>query len=165
MEAIHFRYIFRFPDERQENFDLYLDAQLLDLLNNSPEELPSWTNLDFHQCPNCQLTIQTHSNCPVAVHLVKLIVTCKNVLSSDVLHVDIITPERVVSRDTTAQKGISYLMGLIMATSGCPHTLLQTHGSFSSALGKRRRDHIPGHFYVFVGTVFPAQTGGKQIWN
>jgi hypothetical protein len=122
MEAVHFRYIFRFPDDRQEIFDLYLDAQTIDLLEETHDELPLWTNLDFHQCPNCQLTIQTHPNCPVAVHLIKLIATCKNVLSYDELHVDIITPERIVSKGTTAQKAVSSLMGLIMATSGCPHT-------------------------------------------
>jgi len=121
MEVINIRYIFRFPDDRQETFDLHLDAQTLDLLGDAPDELPSWTNLPFHQCPNCQLTIQTHPNCPVAVHLVQLISACKNVLSYDVLHVDIISPERVVSRTAPAQKGISSLMGLIMATSGCPH--------------------------------------------
>lgn len=122
MAIINFRYIFRFPDDRQEIFDLYLDAQTLDLLEDTPDELPPWTNLDFHQCPNCQLTVQTHPTCPVAIHLVKLIATCKNVLSYDDLHVDIITPERIVSKGTTAQKGVSSLMGLIMATSGCPHT-------------------------------------------
>jgi hypothetical protein len=122
METVFFRYIFRFPDDRQEIFDLHLDAKTLDLLEDTPDELPPWTNLDFHQCPNCQLTIQTHPNCPVAVHLIKLIATCKNVLSYDELHVDIITPERIVSKGTTAQKAVSSLMGLIMATSGCPHT-------------------------------------------
>lgn len=121
MEGVKFRYIFRFPDDRQEIFDLHLDAQNLDLLGDIPDELPSWTNLDFHQCPNCHLTIQTHPNCPVAVHLVQLISACKNVLSYDVLHVDIISPERIVSKTIPAQKGISSLMGLIMATSGCPH--------------------------------------------
>jgi len=121
METVNLRYIFRFPDDRQEVFDLQLDAQTLDLLSGIPEELPSWTNLDFHQCPNCQLTIQSHPNCPAASHLVKLIKTCKGVLSYDELQVDIITPERVVFKGTTAQKGISSLMGLIMATSGCSH--------------------------------------------
>jgi len=121
METIHFRYIFRFPDDRQEIFDLRLDARTLDLLEDIPDQLPSWTNLDFHQCPNCKLTIQTHPNCPVASHLVNLVTLFKNVVSYDEIRVDIITSERIVYKDTTAQKGISSLMGLIMATSGCPH--------------------------------------------
>lgn len=138
MKTINFRYIFLFPDDREEVFDLNLDAHTLDLLEDIPEELPTWTSLDFHQCPNCQLTIQTHPNCPVAAHLVKLIAACKNVLSFDELHVDIISPERIVFKGTTAQKGISSLMGLIMATSGCPHTsffkpMARFHLPFASA--------------------------------
>lgn len=100
---------------------MYLDAQTLDLLESIPVELPSWTNLEFHQCPNCQLSIQTHPNCPAAAHLVKIVAIFKTVVSYDNIHVDVITPERIIYKDTTAQKGISSLMGLIMATSGCPH--------------------------------------------
>jgi hypothetical protein len=74
----------------------------------------------------------------VAVHLRKLIAICKNVLSYDTLHVDIITPERIISRGTTAQRGVSSLMGLIIATSGCPHTnyfkpMARFHLPFASA--------------------------------
>ena len=138
MKTIDFRYIFLFPDDREEVFDLNLDAHTLDLLEDIPAELPSWTSLDFHQCPNCQLTIQTHPNCPAAAHLVKLIEACKNVLSFDVLHVDIISPERIIFKGTTAQKAVSSLMGLIMATSGCPHMsflkpMARFHLPFSSA--------------------------------
>jgi hypothetical protein len=138
MKTINFRYIFRFPDDRQEIFDVNLDAETLDLFECISEELPPWTSLDFHQCPNCQLSIQIHPYCPVAVHLRKLIAICKNVLSYDTFHVDIIMPERIISRDTAAQKGVSSLMGLIMATSGCPHTnyfkpMARFHLPFASA--------------------------------
>jgi hypothetical protein len=56
----------------------------------------------------------------VAVCLVKLVPICKDLLSYDLIHVDVIMAERVISKDTSAQKGISSLMGLLMATSGCP---------------------------------------------
>lgn len=138
MESFNFRYIFRFPDDRKEVLDLHLDAQTLDLLESIPEELPLWTNLEFHQCPNCQLSIQTHPNCPAAAHLVEIVAIFKTVISYDNIHVDVITPERIVYKDTTAQKGISSLMGLIMATSGCPHMsylkpMARFHLPFASA--------------------------------
>lgn len=101
---------------------MYLDVKTLNLIDDTLENLSSWTNLDFHQCPNCLLTIKNHQNCPVASHLVNLMKFCKRLLSYDLIHVDIVTPERIISKDTTAQKGISSLLGLIMATSGCPHT-------------------------------------------
>jgi hypothetical protein len=138
MNPINIRYIFRLPDDRLEVFDLYLDPKTLDLLRDTIEPLPSWTSLDFHQCPNCPLSIQTHSNCPASVHLVKPVAFFKNIISFESVHVDIITPERIVYKDTSAQKGVSSLMGLIMATSGCPHTrffkpMARFHLSFASA--------------------------------
>lgn len=122
METVNIRYVFRFPDERQEVFDLHLDAETLELIHTIPETLPSWTRIGFYQCPNCVLTPETHSYCPVAIHLVKVMAICNDVLSYDSIHVDIFTYERVVYKDTSVQKGISSLMGLIIATSGCPHT-------------------------------------------
>jgi hypothetical protein len=43
-------------------------------------------------------------------------------LSYDKIHVDVITEERSISQDTTAEQGIGSLMGLVIATCGCPHT-------------------------------------------
>jgi hypothetical protein len=123
METINIRYLFRLPDKRQEVIDLLLDDHTLDLLNTVPEDLPAWTKLDFHQCKNCPVTIQEKTHCPVAAQLVKLIQTFEDLLSYDMVHVDIITHQRAISKETSAQRGVSSLMGLIMATSGCPHTV------------------------------------------
>ena len=122
METFEIRYIFDLPDEQQEIIDFFLNSQTLDLLNDIPEELPAWTRLDFHQCPNCTLSAQGNSYCPIACHLVNLSGIFRRLLSYDKIHVQIITPQRLTSKETDAQKGISSLMGLIMATSGCPHT-------------------------------------------
>jgi hypothetical protein len=121
MKTINIRYLFRLPDNREEVIDVHLDHQSLDLLNDVPENMPYWTALDFHQCPNCLLTAESNPHCPITAHFVKLLGIFDSLLSYDVIHVDITTPQRVSSRETTAQKGISSLMGLIMATSGCPH--------------------------------------------
>jgi hypothetical protein len=108
-------------DGREEVVDLCLHEKTLDLMNDIPESLPAWTKINFHQCTHCPLDIQNQPHCPIAVHLVTIIELLKNLLSYDEIHVDITTPQRHVSRDTSAQKAISSLMGLIMATSGCPH--------------------------------------------
>ena len=122
MQTVTIQYRFRFPDNREEVFDLRFDAETLDLLGDAPDGLPFWTRLDHQQCPNCPLTPETHPHCPTAVHLVRIVSSCRNVLSYEEVHVDVVTPERLVSKDTSAQKGISSLMGLVMATSGCPLT-------------------------------------------
>jgi hypothetical protein len=121
MDTINIRYLFKLPADKQEVIDIHLHPETLDLMNEVPEKLPHWTKLDFHQCPNCLLTLEMRQNCPIAAHFVKLLNIFESLLSYDTIHVDIITPQRVVTKETSAQKGVSSLMGLIMATSGCPH--------------------------------------------
>lgn len=47
---------------------------------------------------------------------------CGGLISYEKVRLEVTTPERTVSKNTTAQTGISSLLGLIVATSGCPHT-------------------------------------------
>lgn len=122
MEAISITYCFKLDNGAEETFRLQLDPQDLNLLGDTPAALPSWTNLDFHQCPNCPLTLDTHPHCPVAVNLVDLVERFDGLFSYDKAHLDVQTEERVISKDTTVQRGISSLMGLIISASGCPHT-------------------------------------------
>ena len=122
MENVAIRYCFTLSNGSQEVYDLELDGQNLELVGNIPESLPSWTDLDFHECPHCPLPIDTHPHCPLAVRLVSIVEPFDRLLSYDKIHVDVITEERSISQDTTAEQGIGSLMGLVIATCGCPHT-------------------------------------------
>jgi hypothetical protein len=139
MQPIDIHYIFKFKDEMENHVRLCLNPETLDLIADIPEKLPRWTNLDFYECPNCLLTIQTHPNCPVAIHLVKLLEIFEHLQSYDTILVEIITPERTIFKETSSQKGLSSLVGLIMATCGCPHTsflrpMARFHLPFANAL-------------------------------
>lgn len=85
-------------------------------------ELPDWTRLEFNQCPNCPLKADSHPSCPIAAQLADLVQRLDEVVSFDEIDLEVKTDERTVSQHTTAQQGASALMGLIMATSGCPNT-------------------------------------------
>lgn len=122
MEIINIRYIFTLPDRTKEIFNLQLDAETLKLQGSMIENLPSWTRLDFHQCPHCPLSIDQYPNCPLSVNLVNIVERLGVLISYDKIHAEVSTKERVVSRNTTAQEGISSLMGLVIAVSECPHT-------------------------------------------
>ena len=122
METINICYIFTLPDKTREKFDLHLDAKTLKLQSNIIENLPSWTRLDFHQCPHCPLSIDLYPDCPLSVNLVSIVERLGVLISFDKIHVEVSTKERTVSRNTTAQQGISSLMGLVIAISECPHT-------------------------------------------
>lgn len=122
MDTIKIRYSFNLANEKTDVFDVHLDPHTLESVNKPTEDLPSWTALEFHQCPNCPFTSATHPNCPVAVDLIQVIGRFHNVVSHNEIELTVTTNERQVSQRTTAQKGISSLIGLLFATSGCPHT-------------------------------------------
>ena len=122
MENVTIRYCFRLPDGSEEIFGFELDGQRIELVGNIPETLPAWTILHFHQCPHCPVSADRQPNCPIAVNLANIVTRFDRLLTYEKIRIDITTAERIVSQDTTVQEGISSLMGLVMATSGCPHT-------------------------------------------
>lgn len=122
MTPVRIRYRFVLPDGRRESFDLKFDPQDFRLLNPQPAELPFWTALDCKQCENCPLKVASHPHCPVAVHLVGIIERLEKLVSYDQVRIDVVTAERTVTHETTAQQALSSLLGLIIATSGCPRT-------------------------------------------
>ncbi len=120
-QALIISYRFIFPDNREELIEVKIDRQNMESLPDDSDPLPGWCKLDFHQCPNCPLPTGPQTYCPLASRLVRLMATCQNVLSYDKVKMEVITPERMVTKNTTAQRAVSSLMGLVMATSGCPH--------------------------------------------
>jgi Domain of unknown function (DUF6901) len=119
--TIRISYTFTSRDGFSQTFDLRLNEQTLELISE-PAEPPAWTELGFHQCSNCPLKASNSRHCPAATALVDLVKRCENLVSYDEIDVMVITDERTITQHTSAQRAISALMGLIMATSGCPHT-------------------------------------------
>ena len=122
MDIIEIRYCFKLDKQTHETIDMRINSQTLEMVKKSSKNLPEWTRLDFHQCPHCPLNTHSHPDCPVALSLVDVVKRFDNVLSYDQIDLEVITAERHVSQHTTAQKGISSLLGLLFPTSGCPHT-------------------------------------------
>lgn len=108
-------------DDTEEVIDLLLHPESLDLLSR-PDDLPPWTQLDYHKCPHCPLASTDHEHCPAAVSLVDIVKRFNNVASHDEVDVEIVTSDRTMFRETTSQKAVGSLFGLLMASSGCPHT-------------------------------------------
>ena len=123
MGIMNINYTFILPDNNEEIVEVRLDNESLLLLNDVPEKLPFWTKLDFHQCPNCSLSIDKNPQCPTAVHYVKLLPIFEDLMSHEEVDVSIFTTQRITFKKISAQKAVSSLMGLINATSGCPHTI------------------------------------------
>ena len=117
-------YVFSFPEGHKESFVVNLDPQTIESVDPLPDDLPDWTRLDFHKCAHCPLQLETHPYCPLSARIAGIIDRFAEIISYEGMVVEVHTSERTVSKNTTAQQGLSALMGLVMATSGCPITAL-----------------------------------------
>jgi hypothetical protein len=120
MKPITIKYRFRLENGQGDSYQVDLDPQSMESIQPQNTKLPNWVNLDFNQCDNCPLTLKQTLRCPAAVSMVRLVNRFARLLSYDDITVVVVTDERVIYKQTTIQRGVCSLMGLLMATSGCP---------------------------------------------
>lgn len=117
------KYQFKLPEGNIESFELKFDDRTVEMLPEHVSPPPEWARLEFFQCANCTLTSVEHPFCPLVENLVPIVQRFESILSYDEIELEVITEERRLTQHTTAQRSISSLMGLLFATSGCPHTV------------------------------------------
>ena len=113
-------YAYRFEEGATIKFDLLLDHDTLTLVPEKRDDLPEWTLLGYCKCAICPLDERTIPRCPVAANFSGIMEKFNNFTSHDRVNVACIVEERTYSKSTTVQMGVSPLLGIIMATSGCP---------------------------------------------
>jgi hypothetical protein len=116
------RYRFELPNGSKKHLDLHFDPRDFRLVNEAPAEPPFWTELAYNKCGNCPLSGTEHKHCPAAVHMAPAVDSLKALVSFDTVGVTVEQEERTVHTETSAQQALSSVLGLIMATSGCPWT-------------------------------------------
>ena len=131
-------YEFRFDDGTTREFTIRLRQPALDYVCPPCDGEPEWTRLSFNQCPNCSLDEDRHPCCPVARNLVPVSDAFFNRMSYDPVEISVSTADRAYRKSCPLQEAACSLMGLIMATSGCPHLdklrpMVYTHLPFSTA--------------------------------
>ncbi|AOE86375.1 DUF6901 family protein [Pseudomonas sp. TCU-HL1] len=111
------RYEFRFPDGRLWEHEVEL-APSGGCTDNGPE----WARLDFQQCSHCPLTTADARDCPFARALVRPVAVLAHSPSYEEVLVTVYGRGREIRQQTTLQRALGSLLGLLGATSGCPHT-------------------------------------------
>jgi len=126
-DTLLIRYTYEFEDGYCESHEVRLHRETLELcepVNSERTEpaggLPEWTRLDNHKCAGCPLTSDAHPHCPAAVALANLSTSFGNRTSHTPVHVTVETPTRTITRKAPLQEALFPLLGLRMATSGCP---------------------------------------------
>ena len=115
-------YRFDLPDGSQKTLEFSFDPSDFRLSNAAPEPAPFWAELKYNQCANCPLSAAEHSHCPAALQMAWAIEPLKALVSFETVGVTVTQPERTIYAETTVQQAMSSVLGLIMATSGCPWT-------------------------------------------
>jgi hypothetical protein len=107
-------YVFQIDSGAEVRFDVDL--------NRSPTggNLPDWTLLEKDQCPHCPLPATPGARCPAAADLVPLVERFSALASIGIADVRVVRSEYEVRKRTDTQTALSAMMGLILATSGCP---------------------------------------------
>lgn len=133
-KTLNYSYRFKLPDEKVVRIDLAVDKETVSLIPMENQEPPFWAKLDYKQCPNCPLNSSETVYCPVARNLAPLLNVCSSIASFAEMDVIISMPDRLIKAHTTAQRLVSSILGLIMATSPCP---------FTAYLKPMARFHVP----------------------
>lgn len=125
MKPIIIDYQFCLQGGPRDQYRVVLDQQCMETISpkgaeSQIEKLPEWTILTCNQCDNCPLDPNSSPHCPAALNMVELVKRFAKLLSYDEITVIVNTEERQIYKDTTIQRGVCSLMGLLMATSGCP---------------------------------------------
>lgn len=137
MSKVALTYRFTFPDSREQVFELEMDRDTAELSPPAVAEPPAWTALTFNQCTGCPLNAAQTPHCPAALQLAGVIDGFTDLVSYDKVRVTVESEERQVVATLAAQQALASLMGLIMASSGCPRTavfrpMARFHLPFSS---------------------------------
>jgi hypothetical protein len=137
MSKVVLTYRFTFPDSQERAFHLEMDRDSAELSPPDVADPPPWTALAFNQCSGCPLNSTETPHCPAALHLSGVIDGFTDLVSYDKVRVTVETEERSVIATLPAQQALASLMGLIMASSGCPRTavfrpMARFHLPFSS---------------------------------
>ena len=119
---IRIRYCFKFTEHEEIDFDLNIHPRNLELITPAKTDPPAWTDLAFKQCYNCPLDPAQSPQCPLALNLVDIVNAMEGLFSYEEVNLETWVEERRIIQPTTVQQGARSLMGLLIATSGCPHT-------------------------------------------
>jgi hypothetical protein len=121
-DTLRIGYRFDLPDGAQKHLNLTFDPVNFRLSNAAAANPPFWTELKFSQCANCPLSAAESPHCPAALHMAPAVESLKALVSFDTVGVTVTQAERTVYAEISAQQAMSSVLGLIMATAGCPWT-------------------------------------------
>jgi len=113
-------YRFRRADGEERSYSVRLEPETCRLLPGDGAPRPAWAALEHHRCPDCTLLEADGACCPAALGLAGLLAFFGEAASYDEADVSVETGRRTYSKRVPLQDAAGSLIGLVMASSGCP---------------------------------------------
>ena len=138
MAMLSFEYEFDLGDQEVISHEVRIDEETLSVHPQNFEGAPDWARLEFNKCDNCPLSPEKNEFCPIAAGISQVVEKFDSRVSYEMATVRVTAPERTYTNVVPLQYGLFSLMGLIMATSNCPHMgflkpMARFHLPFASA--------------------------------
>lgn len=121
MDISKVEYKLSFADASERRLELHLRSDNLIPVAWVPPKPPEWAALEYHKCSNCPLKPSQHAYCPAALNLVQLVQGFNDLDLLDTVKLTVRTADRAVVVSATVQKALGSFIGLLMASSDCPH--------------------------------------------
>ena len=106
--------------EKRSAFTIVLNPATLESRSCVSKTAPGWAQLEREQCEFCPIHSGEAAYCPAALSLVELVEEFGDLISYAEVEDTVVTKERTTTVKTSVQRALSSLIGLRMATSGCP---------------------------------------------
>jgi len=115
-------YNFHYADNTMDSVHIEID-EANDIVIDHDFTPPDWALLDHHQCRNCPLNAAEIKYCPAAKAIAYLFSDLSVKHSYEAVKIEVITDARNYTSDTTMQRALGSLLGLVFSVSNCPRTL------------------------------------------
>ncbi|EKF74390.1 hypothetical protein A11A3_09325 [Alcanivorax hongdengensis A-11-3] len=107
---------------QQQRIPLHLHPDDHSLQVPADFEAPHWARLEYHQCSHCPLSQDEYRDCPVARNLAWLLPDHELGPSHERIDLRVDAHQRRYQMETSLQRALGSLFGLVCALSDCPHT-------------------------------------------
>ncbi|MEG8947961.1 DUF6901 family protein [Rosettibacter firmus] len=165
-EVLKYTYTFIFNNGTEKKFEILLDKNTLDLISSNQTEVADWAKRENFQCANDLCNSKFEKYCPIAVNIDNIIKFFSDINSYETVKIYAEVDERTYFKETSVQKGVSSLIGIIMPVSGCPvlsklKPLVRFHLPFASI---EETEFRVISMYLFVQYMI-MQRGGTPDWE
>ncbi|MEM8867354.1 MAG: hypothetical protein AAGC73_03720 [Verrucomicrobiota bacterium] len=113
------RYLFDLGDE-VIHFEINTALSEQATPNKADETAPDWARLEKNQCKCCPLKAEDSKYCPTALRVHQVLERFKSHASVQQVNLTVQTQRRTYVQKCDMQNGLNSMLGLQMATGGCP---------------------------------------------